>query len=220
MPDTSRLRDRRLYLCTPDRPDLERFIAACIDGGVDIVQLREKELVGDALAARAILARDVCRAKGVPFIVNDSPELARHVGADGVHVGQDDMSAKLARDIVGEECIVGLSTHATGEFSSALAEPIDYFSAGPIVETPTKPGRLGTGPRYIREVAETLRRRDGPVLPFFVTGGVTPEVIPALVELGASRFVVVRYLTSASDPFGAAQRLRSAIDAAVRAHDG
>ncbi len=87
-PDRWGLADRRLYLCTPDRPDLEQFVATCIDGGVDVVQLREKHLDDHRLAERAALVQKVCADNGVPFILNDRPDLAAAVGADGVHVGQ------------------------------------------------------------------------------------------------------------------------------------
>src|SRR5918992_3084076 len=102
------LSGRRLYLCTPDRPDLEPFLAACIRGGVDVVQLRDKELDARALLERARLALRVCRGLGVPFILNDRPDLALEAEADGVHVGQGDAPASLARRILGEGAVVGL----------------------------------------------------------------------------------------------------------------
>ena len=84
------LSGRRLYLCSPDRPDLADFLAACIQGGVDVVQLRDKTLEAKPLLARARIVADVCRTHGVPFVLNDRPDLALEVGADGVHVGQED----------------------------------------------------------------------------------------------------------------------------------
>lgn len=152
----------------------------------------------------------LCRAHGVPFILNDRPDLALEVGADGVHVGQDDAPVALARRILGDDAIVGLSTHAPSELEEALSRPVDYISAGPVSPTPTKPGRPGTGIGYLEEVAGRSH------LPFFVTGGVTPETVPALAQAGARRFVVVRYLTEAADPKSAAERLREAIDAQTR----
>jgi thiamine-phosphate pyrophosphorylase len=195
-----------LYLCTADRPDLAEFLAACLRGGVDIVQLRDKHLDARPLLARALLARDVCRHFGVPFILNDRPDLALEVEADGVHVGQDDGPPALARRIMGPDAIVGLSTHAVEEMDASVAEPVDYVSAGPVTETPTKPGRTGVGLDYLRYAAERAAR------PFYVTGGVTPETVPAMREAGATRFVVVRYLTESADPEAAARRLRAAID--------
>lgn len=195
-----------LYLCTPDRPDLADFLAACLRGGVDIVQLRDKTLDAKPLLARARLARDVCRDHGVPFILNDRPDLAVEVEADGVHVGQDDAPAALARRLLGSDAIVGLSTHAPAELDASATEPVDYISAGPVTETPTKPGRPGVGLDYLRYAAAHARH------PFYVTGGVTPETIGPMANAGATRFVVVRYLTESGDPEGAARRLRDAID--------
>lgn len=203
------LGDRRLYLCTPDRPDLAQFVAACIRGGVDIVQLREKNLDARPLLARARLVRDVCREHGVPFVLNDRPDLALEVEADGVHVGQDDAPPSLCRRILGPNAIVGLSTHAPAELDDAAEEPVDYVSAGPVEPTPTKPGRPGTGLDYVRYAAGRARH------PFFVTGGVTPDIVRDIVAAGAARVVAVRWLTEAADPERAARSLRVALDAAL-----
>jgi thiamine-phosphate pyrophosphorylase len=204
-----RLAGRRLYLCTADRPDLAHFLEACIAGGVDVVQLRDKLLEARRLLTRARLASLVCRDLGVPFILNDRPDLALEVGADGVHVGQDDAPPALARRILGFGAIIGLSTHAPEELAAARNEPVDYLSVGPVSPTPTKPGRPGTGLGYLREAAQRARR------PWFVTGGVTPETVGPMAEAGARRFVVVRWLTHAPDPRAAAAALRGAIDDAV-----
>lgn len=200
------LEGRRLYLCTADRSDLSSFLRACIRGGVDVVQLRDKALDARALVARASLAASVCADHGVPFLMNDRPDLALEAGADGVHVGQDDVSAGVARRILGSEAIVGLSTHALSQLHEALTEPVDYLSAGPVVPTPTKPGRPGTGHRYAG-----LATRRSP-FPVFVTGGVSPSSLPELARAGARRFVVVRWLTEAEDPGARAAELRSALD--------
>jgi thiamine-phosphate pyrophosphorylase len=200
------LADRSLYLCTPDRPDLASFIADCIAGGVDVVQLREKHLEAKPLLEKARLARTVCADQGVPFILNDRPDLALDVGADGVHVGQDDAPVSLARRILGPDAIIGLSTHGPDDLEEAAGAEVSYISAGPVEATPTKPGRPGTGLGYL---AEATRRSAWPV---FVTGGVTPEKIPALAQAGARHFVVVRYLTEAADARAAAAALRSAIE--------
>ena len=203
------LGDRCLYLCTPDRPDLQQFIDACIAGGVEVVQLREKNLEARALLERARLAVQVCRHHGVPFILNDRPDLALEVEADGVHVGQEDASPALVRRIVGDDVIVGLSTHAPNDLDDALEQPVDYLSAGPVSPTPTKPGRSGTGLRYLTYVVERAKT------PWFVTGGVTPDSVKMMAAAGARRFVVVRYLTEAEDPKAAAKTLRDAISKAI-----
>ena len=206
---TTRLTDCRLYLCTSDRPDLEDFLNTCIDGGVDLVQLREKRLDARPLLHRASIAVRVCHQRRVPFILNDRPDLALECGADGVHVGQDDAPARLARQILGPAAIVGLSTHAPAELDAAMAEPVDYLSAGPVYPTPTKPGRPGTGLAYLGYVAARTAS------PWFVTGGVNPETVGPMVASGARRFVVVRYLTDARDPRESAQRLSDAIGQAI-----
>jgi thiamine-phosphate pyrophosphorylase len=207
--DTWSLATRRLYLCTADRPDLETFLAACISGGVDIVQLRDKVLSDPALVERARLAGKVCADHSVPFIINDRPDLVAETGADGVHVGQDDAPAGLGRRLLGPDAIVGLSTHSARDLEGALPEPVDYISAGPVEETPTKPGRPGTGLDYLALATERS------AVPVFVTGGVTPERIAPLAAAGARHFVVVRYLTQSEHPADAARRLRQAIDEAV-----
>jgi thiamine-phosphate pyrophosphorylase len=203
------LAGRNLYLCTADRPDLASFLRACIDGGVDIVQLRDKDLDARAVVERGRLAAEVCAEKGVPFIMNDRPDLALEVGADGVHVGQDDASPALARRILGPDVIVGLSTHAPSELDASVGEPVDYVSAGPVEATPTKLGRPGTGVGYVSYAVSRATR------PVFITGGVTPETIPALAAAGARCFVVVRYLTESHQPGDAARALRHAVDASV-----
>ena len=202
---------RRLYLCTPDRPDLAEFVGACVAGGVDVVQLREKALDARPLLHRAAVVRAVCTAHDVPFILNDRPDLAVECGADGVHVGQDDAPPSLARRLMGPGAIVGLSTHAPDELAGALAEPVDYISVGPVVPTPTKPGRPGTGMEYVEAAAATA------TVPWFVTGAVAPDRVAELVAAGAERFVVVRYLTEAANPLAAARGLRTTIDRALEA---
>lgn len=203
------LAGRRLYLCTPDRPDLLRFVAEAIAGGVDVVQLRDKALEARPLIHRARHLHQVCRDHGVPFIVNDRPDLALEIGADGVHVGQDDAPAALARRILGPGAIVGLSTHAPSELEAALDEDLDYLSAGPVAATPTKPGRPGTGIGYAGWAAKRS------TMPVFVTGGVRPETVRELATAGVAHFVVVRYVTEATDPRAAARRLRQEIDRAL-----
>jgi len=172
------------------------------------VQLREKHLEARPLLARAAVAAEVCRREGVPFIMNDRPDLAQATGADGVHVGQDDVPVRVVRAILGPDAVVGLSTHGRGDLAGAADEDVDYISAGPVEPTPTKPGRPGTGLGYVTLASERSS------VPVFVTGGVTPERVPALAAAGARHFVVVRYLTQAADPRAAAQALRAAIDLA------
>ncbi len=222
-PDLWGLCERRLYLCTPDRPDLEHFVEACIEGGVDVVQLREKHLSDDRLATRAALIQRVCGHHGVPFILNDNPDLAAAIGADGVHIGQDDVPPPTARQVMGDQAIIGLSTHTPADLNAAIgavpldiepidaeadwrAAPVDYISAGPVVATPTKPGRPGTGLGYI---SEAVRRAPMSV---WVTGGADPITVVDMIGAGASHVVAVRWLTEAADPRANARALRRSID--------
>jgi thiamine-phosphate pyrophosphorylase len=185
------------------------FLPAVLRGGVDVVQLREKELPDSLRLATARVMAPICRDFGVPFIVNDSPELAQEAGADGVHVGQDDIGVDRCREVLGADALVGLSTHATNEFDAALTQAATYFSAGPIVPTPTKLGRPGTGVDY---AVQCQARSDRPV---FVTGGVNVENIHVLVQAGLRHFVVVRAVVEARDPEFAARQLRDALDLAL-----
>jgi thiamine-phosphate pyrophosphorylase len=210
---TAGIGERRLYLCTPDRSDLASFVESTIRGGVDVVQLREKDLGAKALLRRAAIVRRVCAAHGVPFIVNDRPDLALEAGADGVHLGQEDAPSTLARRLLGPDAIIGLSTHSPEDLDGALDQPVDYLSAGPVVPTPTKPGRPGTGTDYLTLAADRSPR------PVFVTGGVTPETVGGLVACGARHFVVVRFLTESSDPERSARALRRAIARALEPSD-
>jgi len=202
----SALAGRRLYLCTPDRPDLARFLRECIGGGVDLVQLRDKDLDDRRLIERARLALEVCWEAGVPLVVNDRADLALAAGADGVHLGQDDAPVSLARRILAPSALVGLSTHSEAELEQAQGADCDYVSVGPVVPTPTKPGRPGTGLGLVSAAAARSAK------PFFVTGGVAPDTVPGLVRAGARRFVVVRYLTQADRPGHRAAELRRVID--------
>ena len=206
MPDLS---TRHLYLCVPYRSDMATFLPAVLRGGVDVVQLREKQLPDVVRLATALIMVPICRDFGVPFIMNDSPELALRAGADGVHVGQDDASVAHCRAVLGPDAIVGLSTHTDDEFDTALNEPVTYLSAGPIVPTPTKQGRAGTGVDY------AVRAQMRSSLPVFVTGGVTDQNVGELVAAGLRHFVVVRYLTESSDPEKSARALRQALDFAL-----
>ena len=203
------LSTRRLYLCVAHRDDMTTFLPAVLRGGVDVVQLREKELPDAVRLATARLMAPICRDFGVSFIMNNSPELALESGADGVHVGQDDVSVDYCRDLLGADAVVGLSTHSSLEFDGALTQSASYFSAGPIVPTPTKLGRPGTGADYAVACQE---RSDRPV---FVTGGVSEDNIAQLVSAGLRHFVVVRAICDAPDPEAATRTLRRALDLAL-----
>jgi len=205
------LTTRRLYLCVGLREDLATFLPAVLRGGVDVVQLREKVAPPSDQLAPARMMASICHDFDVPFIVNDSPELARIASADGVHVGQGDATVAHCRVVLGSGAIVGLSTHSSAEFDEALAEEATYFSAGPIEPTPTKLGRPGTGVGYaVASQARSTR-------PVFVTGGVNATNVATLVAAGLRHFVVVRALTESSEPEASAFALRAALDEALSA---
>ena len=186
-------------------------LAELIDAGVDIVQLREaKEVEAADLLREGAPLLEICRGKGVPFIVNDRPDVALALGADGVHLGQKDLSAGVARQILGNEVVVGRSTHSESEIDAELASPerLDYIAVGPVNATPTKPGRPGTGLGLLAYASKAARH------PWFVTGGMNPDTLPDAIEAGARRAVVVRALTEAADPTQVAAEMRALLDSA------
>jgi thiamine-phosphate pyrophosphorylase len=202
----ARLESARLYLCVDLRReagDLEALLEAALEGGVDIVQLRDKKAGLDAVADGADAFRSAAERHDALFIVNDYPELAAAVGADGVHVGQQDPDPGEARADVGPNLIVGRSTHSVEQFERGTREDVDYLAIGPVHETPTKQGRPGIGIRPLERAAAIADR------PWFVTGGMTPETIPEVLAAGARRVVVVRGIVEAPDPRLAAQELAS-----------
>lgn len=202
-----RLRTARLYLCCEARPhgeDPEPLLRAALDGGVDIVQLREKKLPRREIETSAQTFRRLCDTHTALFIVNDDPDLARACNADGVHVGQDDSSVADARAILGSEAIVGLSTHSKAQIEGSASAEVDYVSVGPIWETPTKQGRPAVGLDLIRHAATAVPR------PFFAIGGIDASNAPEVVDAGAQRICVVRAIRDAEDPTAAAEELRNA----------
>ncbi len=200
----------RLYLVCGEQSDA--FLARALRGGVDIVQLRLKDAGDETIVATARRFAAVCRAHGVPLILNDRPDLVAAAGADGVHVGQDDMPVARARALVGPERIVGLSTHSPAQIDAAGAEPeIDYIGVGPVHATPTKPGRPAVGLDLVRYAAAHA------ATPYFAIGGIDAGNVAAVREAGATRIAVVRAITGAPDPEGAARALRSGSEAGVGA---
>jgi thiamine-phosphate diphosphorylase len=207
-----RLRTARLYFVCDARPaaDLERLLRAALTGGADIVQLREKELGRMEIERAAQTFRRVADTYSALFIVNDDPELARICDADGVHVGQDDVSAEQAWELLGPDAIVGLSTHSEEQIAASAERPVDYISVGPVWETPTKEGRPAVGLDLIRHAAERAPH------PFFAIGGIDPANAGEVVGAGAQRLCAVRAIRDAADPQAAAAALRQAFAGAER----
>jgi thiamine-phosphate pyrophosphorylase len=199
---TTTLDSARLYFVCDTRPGgrpLEDVLRAALGGGVDVFQLRDKTAGDVELLAAAAVARELCREAGALFIVNDRPDLAVAAGADGVHVGQDDMPVAQARATVGPQRIVGLSTHAPAQVDAAAGA--DYIAVGPVYATPTKAGRPPVGLELVRYAAEHAR------VPFFAIGGIDPANVVTVADAGAPRVVVVRAIANASDPAAAARAL-------------
>jgi thiamine-phosphate pyrophosphorylase len=209
----ARLADARLYLCTDGRRscgDLAGFLDAVLGAGVDIVQLREKGLEAREELALLEVFADACRRHGRLLAVNDRADVALAAGADVLHLGQDDLPVPVARRILGPDVLIGRSSHSPAQAGAAAQEPgADYFCAGPVWATPTKPGRPATGPELLAHVA-----RAAPARPWFAIGGISLARLDDVLAAGATRVVVVRAITEADDPAAAAQaftrRLRAA----------
>ena len=204
-----RLRTARLYFCCDARPhgeDPEPLLRAALRGGVDIVQLREKALPRREIERSALTFRRLCDTHSALFVVNDDPDLARACDADGVHVGQEDTPAAEARAALGPDAIIGLSSHSQKQMTASAEQPVDYISAGPIWETPTKEGRPAVGLELIRHAAANAPH------PFFAIGGIDPTNAAQVVEAGARRMCVVRAIRDAPHPEVAAEALRRSFD--------
>lgn len=205
-----RISNCRLYLCCNAREPaaLEDLLTGAVEGGVDVIQLREKSADRDRIEKAAEVFRAVAGRTGALFVLNDEPELALEVGADGVHLGQEDSSPERAREILGERPLIGLSTHRTSQLEWALADPdIDYFSVGPVWKTPTKPGRPPAGLDYVSSAAAVGGDR-----PWFAIGGIDSGNLVQVLERGATRICVVRAIADADDPCAAARCLKDALE--------
>src|SRR4051794_10137988 len=202
----ARLQTARLYLIASERPagrPLADVLGPALEGGVDLFQLRCKDAPDATVLEAAAVARELCDAAGALFFVNDRPDLAVAAQADGVHVGQDDMPVHRAREIVGADRLVGLSTHAPAEIDSADA---DLIGVGPVHATPTKAGRRAVGLGLVRYAAEHAR------LPWFAIGGIDDANVADVIASGAGRISVVRAIADAPDPRAAAYRLRQMLE--------
>jgi thiamine-phosphate pyrophosphorylase len=200
----ARLAEARLYLCTPDRPDLADFLEAVLAGGVDVVQLREKGIEAKRELALLEVVRDVAERHGALWSVNDRADVAHASGADVLHLGQDDLPVPSARRILSPHVVIGRSTHDEAQVSAAAVEEgVDYFCVGPTWPTPTKPGRPAPGLELTRHAARTSGR------PWFAIGGIDLDNLDQVLAAGATRVVVVRALTEATDPRAAAEAFKA-----------
>lgn len=203
-----RLRTARLYFVLDARPhgeDPEARVEAALRGGADIIQIREKTLGRREIERSATTVRRLCDTYSALFVINDDPDLARAVNADGVHVGQDDIAVEEVRAMLGPDVIIGLSTHSREQILASADLAVDHISVGPIWETPTKEGRPAVGLDLIRFAAQNAPH------PFFAIGGIDLGNVEEVVEAGAERLCVVRALRDADDPEAVAARLREAL---------
>jgi thiamine-phosphate pyrophosphorylase len=207
----ARLAAARLYLVVDSAPEphtLPDLLRAAAAGGVDMLELRDKRLPDDELAAVANAARALCQRIGLLLTVDDRPAVALQAGADGVHLGRDDMPALEARELLGRDMLIGLSCHSEQEVAAARNAPVDYISVGPFRESRTKPGRPAVGAPLLRYAAEHAR------VPFFAVGGLDAENLAEALAAGASRIAVSHAVLSAADPEQAARALREQLPGA------
>ena len=224
----AQLADARVYLCTDarsERGDLAEFLHACFEGGVDIIQLRDKKIDARSEIAAVELLGRIAAEHGKLFAVNDRADIAALTGADILHLGQEDLTTTQARRIVGSEVLLGRSNRSVAMFTDSLSdEGIDYAVLGPVWPTPTKPDRAAVGVDAIAQAAALVRQlraqagaeaeQQAPgalVKPWWAIGGIDTTTVSEVVDAGAERIVVVRALTEAADPAAAAAALRAAL---------
>jgi thiamine-phosphate pyrophosphorylase len=229
----------RLYLCTDarrDRGDFADFVDAAFAGGVDIIQLRDKSLEAAEELELLEVLHQAAHRHGRLWSVNDRADLASLSGAPVFHIGQKDIPLRAGRKFLGQDAIIGLSTHTPEQVDAAIAAApgrggLDYFCVGPVWATPTKPGRAAVGLGLVRYAADAVRRAQAPAgktdagttdgararaegtVPWFAIGGIDLGNVEQVVEAGARRIVVVRAITEADDPADAARALLAALDA-------
>ena len=178
-----------------------------IAGGAGIIQLRAKQCGEEEVERLSRLIAPHCKRAEVPFIVNDFPEIARRVNADGLHIGQDDGTIEEAREVVGEDIMIGRSTHSLEQARQALIDGFDYIGFGPLFPTPTKKGRPGIGMENISLVQQEV----GSKIPVFCIGGITRSNLQIVLENGAKRVVIVSDLLKASSVEDAASSVSNKI---------
>ncbi len=180
----------------------EQVLGPALRGGVDMVQLRDKHADDDEILRAAVRFRALCDEHDALFWLNDRPDLASEAGAHGIHLGQDDMPVTEAREQLGRDVLIGLSTHSPAQFDAALRSDADQLSVGPIWETPTKAGRPPAGLDYVRYAAE-----HGGEVSWFAIGGIDERNLSEVVAAGGRRIVVARAIRDADDPERAAATL-------------
>lgn len=206
----TRLDDKRLYLVTDrskfsDNNSFLNSVAASLKGGTQIVQLREKNASAREFMELGKAVRDLCAHYGAIFIINDRVDIALAIEAGGVHLGQDDIDLASARKILGNDAIIGLSTHCPEQGAAAVEVGADYIGVGPVFTTPTKPGRKAVGLEYVEWAAKNVS------IPWFAIGGIDTENVQEVINAGASRIAVVRAVINADKPEDAASKFLSVL---------
>lgn len=198
-----KLGDKKLYLITnsdkfnSDDEFLDA-VASALEGGVEIVQFREKNMPAKRMIELGKKIKQLCVEYSATFIVNDRADIAAIVGADGVHIGQDDMDVKSAREILGENAIVGVSTHTPEQALNAIEDGADYIVVGPVFTTSTKKDTNHVGLEYVKWVSENI------TLPAFGTSGINLENCSKIFDAGLKRIAVTRAIIYAASPCKAA----------------
>ena len=198
------LEDKKLYLVTnSDKFESEDLfldaVASALKGGVDILQLREKNMPANKIIELGKKVKLLCAEYGATFIVNDRVDIAYVLDADGVHLGQDDMDIESARKILGNNAIIGISTHAPEQAQKAVNDGADYIGMGPVFTTPTKPGRPSVGLEYAKWVSENIK------ISAFAIGGIDLTNVQDVINAGAKKIAVVRAIINSDSPEKAAQ---------------
>lgn len=196
---TNRLNEAKLYLVT-DRSNYsnqDEFldkVALALKGGVQIIQLREKTAPAKEIVDLARKIKQLCSLYNAIFIINDRVDIAQIVGVDGVHLGQDDIDIHSARHILGDDVIIGLSTHCPEQAKKAIEDGADYIGVGPVFTTPTKPGRQAVGLEYVKWAKDNID------IPWFAIGGINLDNVDEVLNAGASRIAVVRAIINDNNP--------------------
>lgn len=183
-----------LYLVTSESENLFAVVEAALQGGLTLVQYRDKDADDDVRVEAAQKLRQLCRRYEALFIVNDRVDLALAVDADGVHLGQQDLPIAMARQLLGPHRIIGRSTTNPDEMRRAIAEGADYIGVGPVYETPTKIGKAAAGLEYVRYAAQNAS------VPWFAIGGIDPTNLNDVLSAGAERIAAVRAIMEAEQP--------------------
>lgn len=182
------------YLVTTPTDDLPGIVEAALQGGIAIVQYRDKDTDDCLRIEKAQQLKALCHRYGALFLVNDRVDLALAVEADGVHLGQRDLPIATARQLLGSQRIIGRSTNNPDEMAQAIAEGADYIGVGPVYATPTKPGRPAAGLDYVRYAAHHA------TVPWFAIGGIDANNLAEVLQAGAERIAVVRAIMQAENP--------------------